>query len=379
MDRKILLFARDPGGANSIVPLVEPLKANGYYTYVFGKDSALSVYNIRAVQDYRDITKYVDPLSQNDLGEFLRSQAPDFIITGTSADDMTEKYIWTAAQGLNIPCFAIVDQWINYGIRFSSFGVSDMRSHDRAKKYPYLPTRIIVMDEFARDEMVKEGIPSSLILVCGQPHFEYLRNYQTSRSNIDLYAKLGIDKSDIVITFASEPIVETYHESHTSDHYWGYTERTIFSNLLDALRETLRLTDKRVCLIVRPHPKESTMNLADLYGRSGPRVKIVCDTDSHSLDLVSISHLVCGMSSMFLIEAVVLGKPVLSVQIGLRREDPFILSRRGIVTSILDFDALVRSLKSVIIEKSYDAYRFPIIHDPVHRIIISMEHLLCPN
>ena len=42
--KKILLFSRDPGGANTIIPLHHPLVAQGYDVVLWGKDVALSRY-----------------------------------------------------------------------------------------------------------------------------------------------------------------------------------------------------------------------------------------------------------------------------------------------------------------------------------------------
>jgi len=43
--KKILLFSRDPGGANTIFPLVGPLKKKGYSVLLYGKDIALKIYS----------------------------------------------------------------------------------------------------------------------------------------------------------------------------------------------------------------------------------------------------------------------------------------------------------------------------------------------
>jgi hypothetical protein len=83
------------------------------------------------------------------------------------------------------------------------------------------------------------------------------------------------------------------------------------------------------------------------------------------------------MSSMFLIESVILGKPVISVQIGLNNKNPFILNRRGIIKSILDEDSLFMELKSTILKNEIPQYNFKIIENPINNVIYQMENILC--
>ena len=41
---KVLLFARDPGGANAVVPLAPILAERGHEVFLYGKDAALKQY-----------------------------------------------------------------------------------------------------------------------------------------------------------------------------------------------------------------------------------------------------------------------------------------------------------------------------------------------
>ena len=362
-----------------MIPLVEPLRSKGYHVRLLGKDTALQKYSERTVQDYLDFAEYLQDCTQAAIQDFLQKARPDFIITGTSADDMTEKYLWKAAEDLAVPCFAILDQWVNYGIRFSAYGVSELREYNADKRHPYLPMKIVVMDDYAQREMVNEGIPESRILVCGQPHFEYLLSQSHDGGGNHVRDRLGIAESDFVLTFASEPISKAYGETDVSEHYWGYTERTIFRDLLKAISTVMHDTKRKAWVIVRPHPKEDVASFGDFLRLQLPNITIVRDTETSSLDLICASQLICGMSSMFLIESIIFRKPVLSIQIGLNRADPFTLSRRGVLKSITDEKTLLRELKSFIVDHANPVYDFPIVEHPVENIIRSMEKSLCQN
>ena len=381
-NKVLLLFSRDPGGANAIIPLIEPLSKKGYRVNLFGKDIALAKY-AKAGLPAVNIMEHIDEVNLSEVDKFVISQMPDFIITGTSADDMTEKYIWKAAEQHGIPCFAILDQWVNYGVRFSRYSVSELKRYYQNKDHAFLPTKILVMDDLAKQKAVEEGLEESRILITGQPYFETIKNAlnNISKKDIDeLHKKLEIQKDDYVIVFASEPISKTYHEADDSNHFWGYTERTILRSLLDALTELAPKKNKTAKVIIRPHPKEDKENFNDIVAvYEGNGISLAIDESTDSSLLIAASDLVCGMSSMFLIESAVFGKPVISVQIGLCRENPFILDQIGISKSVLTKDELDKEL-SKIIEKDFSSVgQFKVENEPVKKVIDAMEFLLCQN
>jgi hypothetical protein len=152
LNLKVMFFAHDPGGANAIAPLVPCFPS----ALVFGKGPALNLL----------------PNAQELPPDALKSLRPDFLITGTSANDFTERHLWTEAKELGIKSMAILDLWCNYGIRFSAWPISEKKSFD--KKCEFLPSYICVMDEFAKAEMAADGVPSEIILPFGNPHFEHV-------------------------------------------------------------------------------------------------------------------------------------------------------------------------------------------------------------
>lgn len=348
MNKKILLFSRDPGGANTIIPLVGKLIARGYDVQLYGKDSALLRYRKFRLEG-KDIMDSLSGVSIDTVLNFLKECSPGFIITGTSADDFTEKYIWKAAEELNIPTFAVLDQWINYGIRFSDFSVAQLAEYEKDKKHPYIPQKILVMDKCAKEEMSEVGIDRDRILVSGQPYFDFLLDESRKISEQDvelLRGRFGAEEDDIIITYASECLTDTYQEKDGASYYWGYTERTIFVEILKALDKALEGLHKHIKLVVRQHPKEREDNYADLIAmNNNPDISIYVDRETDGWMLMKLSDMVCGMSSMFLIESLVLGRPTISIQIGLTRPNPFVFDRLGKLMSILDQDVLMRRIK----------------------------------
>jgi len=377
MSRKILLFSRDPGGANTIIPLVRPLLDKGYDVQLFGKDASLHKFE-KAGLPVCNITDFISDISVNAMMEFLESHSPDFIITGTSSD-LSERYLWKAGESLAIPSFAIIDQWINYGIRFSRYTLTEIDSYKKDASHPYLPSKIMVMDNYAKKEAVRDGLASARILVTGQPYFETIRSegkHISLEKTRALRESLGIDEEDFLITFASEPVTKDYGKATGYDNYMGYTEKTILKELLDGLDKISPQYNGGISLVIRLHPREDGN---DVLASKRGKVNIVVDRNTKPSDLIMASDLVCGMSSMFLIESVIIGKPVISILIGLSIENPLILDKRNIVKSCTSKEMLLSQLKSAVIERSLTIGKFDFLENSVNNIIMQMEKHLCLN
>lgn len=363
--KKILLFSRDPGGTNCIIPLVKPLIRKGYEVKVYAKDVAIERYNSCGIQSINLRDEILGQITTKKVKEFMQKENPHFIITATSADDMTEKYLWQAGNELKVKSFSILDQWINYGVRFSKYGVDKLDEFNKSQdKHRYLPTKICVMDEFCKQEMIKEGFKADKIIVTGQPHFENLNNKYNNSNNINqneikkFKESITYNESTFNILFASECLSKTYREKEKGDgnYFWGFTERTILINIINALVKIYSQNKKcdKVKIIIKQHPKEDVGSYDDLLDLAKEK----------GIDLVVLNHfnpnlmacnvnLVVGMSSMLLIESTILGVPIMSVMIGLKKENPFIFDRLGKIKTIISEENLKKSLEKVIFNKDF--------------------------
>lgn len=373
---RVLLFSRDPGGANTVIPLVGPLLARGDQLCLYGKDFSLEKY-AQAGLAATGIMSELSSVSLEEVKRFLVKISPDIIITGTSADDFTEKYIWKASEELEIPSLAILDQWGNYGLRFSNHGVDDVISYEKDSCHPYLPTRIVVMDDYAREEMIAEGLPPERLVVCGQPYFETVLSHGSDVVEQSKFSSsYDCSGNDFVVVFASEPITTTYGKD--AINYWGYTEQTILRSLVNGLEILAAESCRSIVLLIKPHPKETPGHLSEI-AKNCSLVRCVIEQETSPWQLIGRADLICGMSSMFLIESIVLGRPVLSIQIGLCRKDPFILASRGIVRTVVTEEDLADRLEKFLTRGDTEIPRMEIIGNPVARIMTEMESLLCQN
>lgn len=381
--KKILLMARDPGGANTILALVPALQSRGYALLLFGRDAALNRYRHFGLEG-DDIDSAARAIDVDFWQERLDIDKPDFIITGTSGDDFSERYLWEAARIKGVPSFAILDQWINFGLRFSPYGLNAKDEYEKNRQHPFLPDYILVMDEDARLDMIKAGIEAERIMVSGQPYFDLIAQ-QCQQDNRQLIMEtkkaLQIEDDEYVVVFVSESISQDYCVEPGEEPYWGYDEISILKELVGVLIPICEDSLVTVHLLIKKHPLERSDNYLQILNNMdcGKLKYRIVEGNIDPWKLILASDLVCGMSSMLLLEAILLGKPTLSVQIGLKRDNPLVLDKTGVLASILDREDLERNLREIILSKVIPCYNCSFQSGAIDKVIQLMEECLCQN
>ncbi len=330
---KIMFFAHDPGGANSIFPLADLLSKN-HEIYLFAKGPALK-------REER-AKAYNGELSQI---------MPDILITGTSANDFTEKNLWKEAKALNIKTIAVLDHWMNYGIRFSKWGIKDKDKFD--KTCDYLPDYIIVMDEYAKSEMAKDGVPEDIIYSLGNPHFQEI--FENSKKIKDVRPKFAKD-NETLITFASEPYIEDYGSGE---------EKNVLRDIIKALEG-----EKNIKIAVKLHPKEEFSKYKEFESE-----RVILTKDTTPSEIIKASDVVISMTSMFLIESIILNKKTISYQLNREKDDFFVLTQKGDLPFINNFDDFKRELILKLYSKEDLGYNKLIDINAKERIIKFIEEI----
>ncbi len=371
--RKILVFSRDPGGANAVAPLLEPLRARGHQLIVFGKDAALPIYRKFQI-DSADITQVTSCDTRRAVESFAAGIQPDLILTGTSSEDFTERWLWVAAEKMGIRSFAVLDQWTNYRLRLiPDPGVPPMPDGSDSL---LLPSFLFVMDELAKDEVAALGIDRSRLLSTGQPFFDEIRK-SGERVSVEesqsLHSRLSSKNHGKLLVFASQPIAELHRQNEIAEDYWGYTEKSIFRRVFSALDQVTQKVNQAVTFVVRLHPKDGPDAYRDLLPGDSKLITPVFDRETDSTLLLKAADLTIGMFSMILLEAAILQCPFISVQIGLKREDPLILSRTGRVRSILTDEELVQALQAALIGTGQAGLKLEFQFGATNRIINYLE------
>ena len=303
---KLLFFAHDPGGANAIAPLISKFEK----PYVFGKGPALNI-----------LPGAIELFTDN-----LRWLKPDFLISGTSANDFTERQLWQEAKFRGIPSMAILDAWSNYGIRFSKYGTRNL--HLFKGICNYFPDYICVMDEFAKTEMIKDGVPADRIVTFGNPHFEII-SLVSKQVDYTSEANGEINK-EIIFLFASEPFEDVYHKGQ---------EELVLQGLLKAARMY-----KKARVRIRNHPKEPSNKYMHFVG---DRIEI--DKNESAYDSIKQASIVVSASSMVLLEAMILGRKIVSFQPKAKNgKNDFILTRNGTLPFLQNYKEFENYLSDVL-------------------------------
>lgn len=319
MLKKILLFSCEPGGAEVIIPVARLLAETGCY------DVTVTGYGYAIDRFEKQRLPYilVEKIEKNDIG-FMNRFAPDLVITSATsipAKDMSEKYLWHLSRKAGIKSIAFLDQWQNYSLRFS--GVTEQ------ERLAYLPDAINCIDEIGKKEMIDEGFDSNILHPLGHPYLDRLELIADKLDPIAIRNLLNIGQDENVILFVSEAIEEYYGSER------GYTQ-------YDALQVFLKNTRtvNAPSILIKLHPKDDITKFKQIQAAFPQHNLIFISNELTSLDCIVLSNRVFGMTSIMLIEAYILGKPVVSIQPNLKCVDPFILSRYGYVPTMrgIDFD-----------------------------------------
>lgn len=372
--KKILVFAQDPGGVNVVIPVFMLLRKRGFKVDIWGEKQTQSQFKKFAVTG-RDIKKHLKIINDKSVLKLLKDKKYGLVITDTSGHSNVQRMIWTAAKNLNIPSFAIVDQWMNLDLRFSNVNYTSLvKMSEKKVNYDNLPSTIFVPDSFSKNKLIKLGVNKKLVVIGGHPYFEYLQQVVLPK----LATKSLNKNKNVRILFASEPLSEVYGSSANATRILGYNEFSVCKSFVTGLRRLSAQKKVGVVFTIKLHPKElgSKYEKIKLWGDS-KYLKIKINKNSNSWDLIKDSDAVCGMSSMVLLEAAILNKPVLSIQPKLKKE-AFILSSQKIIGRTYNKAQLFLKLKSIMSGK-LKRPTFSFIKNPTENIVKYVENLTWQN
>lgn len=300
--QRVLFSAHDPGGANAIIPVLERLRSSGILLCGMVTGSARQIF-ARKNLTFLDASVFSDEMIREKSTEFR----PDVFIAGSSIGVTVDKTILLQLKG-TVPAVYVLDFWINYWQRFSN----------RVYDFKYLPSKICVMDVSARDAMVKEGFPFDVIAVTGNPYFE---NFTQGISTA------GQNRREIL--FISQPVSDM--EKLSSNTPIGFTEFTTLELLISVFKQI----DQSFVLNIRLHPKED-QHKYDAYLTNDILISRAFTLEA----ALSRAGLVIGMFSPVLIQAMMAGKQVISLEPGLLVSDPLPTNRDGLTRLASDGEQL---------------------------------------
>lgn len=274
----ILFGLRDVGSGNACLPAVAILKNDGIPISVYAEGSAYE----RFKDDFSFITGCVDDL--------LDSLRPSLVVV-TSAQvggavpiDLTNK-----AKQRNLPVVLIEDMWASHS----------------AFKWDILPDGVCVLDEFAKNLILKSWskYSESCIHITGSPVFDKLIDVDVLSAKRKLRKALNLKESWPIIFFPGQ--------------IWGMTQAVTM------LTEALNSFNFPVYLILKNHPTIILSNASNEYKQifteyqmvlKNLRTGILIDSSKlTSYEIIAGSDIVVGMYSTMTVEACYLRKPLLTI------------------------------------------------------------------
>lgn len=191
----------------------------------------------------------------------------------------------------------------------------------------YVPDarHIAVWGEQSKAFFEAKGISDDRLHVTGAPHFDYLQSYECDETAVK--ANLGIPDGNDVVMLASQVF-----------------DDAVRRKLVDAAVESVsRLED--VSLILRPHPREDRALHVDAAESAPANVVVAPDVNIH--DILTTSDVLLAIRSTVILEACLLGTPVLLLTFTAEGTNPFYSADNGF-PEIDDPDDLAPQIESVL-------------------------------
>lgn len=221
------------------------------------------------------------------LDKFDAMESCDLIVTGTHfCGGLDMQFIKTALEK-KIPVVSIVEHWSWYLQRFTDENGQQC-----------FPNYIIVNDDFAEQEAIKEGLPKNIIKVLGNPVFENYQKKQLTPESKEEWLSSFSFLNKPVITLVSENNNKTF--SKNTPYYLGFDEFDVIEDILSVIKNDFNL-------VIKLHPSEE-MNKYVRYAREN-----VFEIKEGNMDsLITHSDFFIGMGSMLLLEAAQFRQDVIS-------------------------------------------------------------------
>lgn len=306
-----MAYGQDLGGVRVLLPVLRRLNHSPLFTLeVFGSRQAAEVFQAGCVAcTTLESLRQRLPLSRQAARRFVQAQAPAIFLTGTSHyGDPTNAHLLRACRDLGVRTVALLDHWKNLD-RFGELTEDG---------FAFAPDILGVMDEKAKRALQDLGFDSERLALVGHPYLEDIykakKQWLSSRRSQELKRRAGIPPHVLMILCCSEML-----HAHGPSDVCGAGCRPLFEvedrgrTLLQRVQQVGQMLQQRTgrsCVVAfRPHPFE-----ASRPGGVWPASLAVLDQRVCSdVEAVAAADMVVGVSSMPLLQASVLGKPVASL------------------------------------------------------------------
>lgn len=325
----VVCVSNDPGGGSAVLPVARELGERGHNICSYIAGPSVDIFRYKAPElDYEAVDDNILPVIAQNV---LKKNGTSILVSASGTYNKMEHTFRVAARALGIPIVAVCDYWYDYS---ASFGREQSGGLVQS-----LPDIVCVPDEISRSEICKEiDIAPNNVVVTGPPALEdsVCSFHSALEMNRDKWLrKYDLGKGQTTIVFFSDAFYTgpngAYEEAaegrlfdDSGQSMFGYTPPEILEGLVNVLLEESVKFDRKINLLVKPHPREhpeKLMPILDALEDQLVTAKLL--TNISAVELMSVADVVFGMGSVVLIESALNGKPTISVQIGLLDQDIF--------------------------------------------------------
>ncbi|MGE0254656.1 MAG: hypothetical protein AB7N54_04105 [Alphaproteobacteria bacterium] len=298
----VMIAVEDPGAANMAADLPAALAARGLAASLFA-GGAGSAQLDRLGRPHRRIA------AGTTAGALLDEDRPRAVVVGTSEDrSALGLALVDAARGRGIATLGLVDGPANAAERFRGTG---------AAADTHAPDLIAVADIACRDAFLAAGFAATRLVVAGHPAFDRAR---AERRHLDARGRAAVRAAVFPDAPAGRPVVVFLSElsdgldaarfALTGDETLrgrpGTAERT--RAVTEAFLDATAGLATRPWRVLRLHPKERREDHADLLDEFD-----AVSAEGPPFEVLYAADLVVGLTTFALVEALLLGRPALSL------------------------------------------------------------------
>jgi len=293
----------DPAGANFIFSILDSFLNQKNRTNFMVITNKTGVFETK----YKSITDIIE--FNNKIGEKILSDFnPDYIFCATSNNNF-EHRVRTFFSG-KIIIYSFIDHWCNYLKRFTFNNTT------------CLGDLIFVIDEVAKKEAIEDGIPEINLRVLNNPYYEKVKKFVPKINKSQFLKQIKLNSNKLIILFVSDCIRDNFKKTNDKYHNLGYDEYSVLIDLLTSLNKIEVSILMKFQLVIKIHPKSSINKFDSIINSYNTKyIDILLVKDYDALTINYYSDYVIGMFSNMVIEAFLLNKKLMRIQIGQIGED----------------------------------------------------------
>jgi hypothetical protein len=296
----VVAVAEDPGALAYLEGVPEAIRSFGLSVCVLAcGDSSPHFLGMRDCVAARDLAQ---------AEALVWSARPAAVVVGTCENpDAIAHALTQSAKSRGIVSIGLVDGPANAAHRFR--GRASM-------PLAYAPDWLVVPDGQTRARFIELGMPAERVRACGHPRLDALR---AARERLDEVGRLALRRhlwpgsgNRKVVVFATElatgldPSQFIRSKDYTLEGTSGSDFRT--ETVLEEFLRAADCLDPRPYLVLRLHPKTTQEMFLPYLDRFD-----ACSAQEPAIDVLQAADVVVGLTSIILDEALVLGRPVMSI------------------------------------------------------------------